>query len=258
MATGVQQVFKRVEKKYCINSLQYEELMQVLREHMKTDQYGEHTICNVYYDNYNNDLIRASIEKPVYKEKFRVRSYGVPCGDDTVFLEIKKKYSGVVYKRRIPFKLCDAKRILDTISSSDKISGNVVSRDTNDSVYPIFDDISNRQIMCEIEYVIKHYGLIPDTYIAYDRIALNGINEPELRVTFDKNIRTRNDKLALEEGDYGELILDEDKYIMEIKTNGAMPCWLAAYLSKMKIYPFSFSKYETAYKNQLLGVNCSD
>lgn len=232
--------------------------MQVLSEHMKTDQYGEHTICNVYYDNVNNDLIRTSIEKPAYKEKFRVRSYGIPYEDDTVFLEIKKKCSGVVYKRRIPLKLRDAKRILDTISRSDKVNGNIVSRDVNDSEYSIFDDISNRQIMYEIEYVIKHYGLIPDTYIAYDRVALYGIDEPELRITFDKNVRTRKNKLALEEGDYGELILEQGKYLMEIKTNGAMPYWLAGYLSKMKIYPFSFSKYGTAYKNQLLGVQSND
>lgn len=253
MAMPVQQVFKRVEKKYLVDSEQYNGLMPVLTEHMKADEYGLHTICNVYYDNLNNDLIRVSIEKPVYKEKFRVRSYGIPSDDDTVFLEIKKKAQGVVYKRRIPFKMRDAREVLKKISESDKMSGIIVGIDVNDSNYPVFDDVSNRQIMHEIEYIIKHYNLVPDTYVAYDRIALFGLEEPDLRITFDKNIRTRKDRLSLSEGDSGEVILEDGKYIMEVKTNGSMPLWLAKKISEMELYPFSFSKIGTAYKKKITG-----
>lgn len=250
MGQAYLQVFKRVEKKYLVSSEQYDELMGVLLMHMKKDNYGEHTICNIYYDNECNELIRTSIDKPVYKEKFRIRSYGVPTIEDTVFFEIKKKSKGVVYKRRVPFKLREAKKVMNAILASENLQGIVCDRQDY--------DISNRQIMREIEYIIKHYELKPDTYIAYDRIALYGIDDPQLRVTFDRNVRTRKHDLSLENGDYGETILDEGYYLMEIKTNGAMPMWLASKLSDMQMYPYSFSKFGTAYKKRLLGGNNDD
>jgi len=258
VALKVQQVFKRVEKKYFINPSQYEELMVVLLEHMSKDQYGRHTICNIYYDNDNNDLIRTSIEKPKYKEKFRIRSYGIPTEDDTVFLEIKKKYNRVVYKRRIPLKLKDAHAVLNKINESESISEHIVEYDYNNTEYPVFDEMSNRQIMHEIEYMIKHYELKPDTYIAYDRVALYGIDEPDLRITFDQNVRGRTQELTLDAGDHGDFVVKDDMYLMEIKTNGAMPLWLANKLSEMRIYPFSFSKYGTIYKKRVLEVLNND
>lgn len=255
MVQAVQQVFKRVEKKYLVDSSQFEELMLVLEEHMSKDMYGLHTICNVYFDTKDFELIRTSIEKPVYKEKFRIRSYGVPSDDDTVFLEIKKKCNGVVYKRRIPFKLSEAKKVLDTVEHGDVLYGNVVGGvDAPESEYSVLNDVDNRQIMHEIEYIIKHYGLVPKSYIAYDRIALFGIDEPELRITFDQNVRTRDDNLQLSAGDYGNRLLDEGLYLMEIKTNGAMPLWLARKLSEMEMFPYSFSKYGNAYKRKVMEV----
>lgn len=255
MVQAVQQVFKRVEKKYLVDSEQYDELMPVLEEHMEHDRYGLHTICNIYFDTVDYELIRTSIEKPRYKEKFRVRSYGVPSDEDTVFLEIKKKCNGVVYKRRIPFKLSEARSVLDTVNHGNALYGNVVGGvDAPDSEYSVLNDVDNRQIMHEIEYIIKHYQLVPRSYIAYDRIALFGVDEPELRITFDQNVRTRDEDLQLSAGDYGKRLLDEGLYLMEIKTNGAMPLWLAHKLSEMKLYPYSFSKYGNAYKRKIMEV----
>jgi len=242
------QVFKRVEKKYMLDKALFDELYPFLLEHMSEDVYGLHTICNVYYDTVDCELIRTSIEKPPYKEKFRIRSYGTPKEDDTVFLEIKKKCKGVVYKRRIPLVYRQALALIDNITEGGKLYGNDISD------YSGLDSFSNIQIMHEIEYIINHYKLIPATYIAYDRIALFGIDNPELRITFDRNVRTRDTDLSLASGDYGELILEEDKYIMEIKTNGAMPMWLVNKLSAINLYPYSFSKYGTAHKRKIMGV----
>lgn len=255
MVQAVQQVFKRVEKKYLVDSERFNELMPVLEEHMAKDQYGLHTICNIYFDTEDYELIRTSNEKPVYKEKFRIRSYGVPSDDSTVFLEIKKKCEGVVYKRRIPFKLKEAREILDTVYNGSVLIGNIVGgADAPDSEYSVLNDTDNRQIMHEIEYIIKHYGLMPRSYIAYDRIALFGVDEPELRITFDQNVRTRDEELQLSAGDYGKCLLDEGLYLMEIKTNGAMPLWLVHKLSDMQMYPYSFSKYGNAYKRKIMEV----
>lgn len=90
----IQSSFRRVEKKFVLTEKEYEILLPVITQHMVSDQYGEYTICNIYYDTDSYELIRKSIEKPVYKEKFRVRSYGVPSDTDMIFAEIKKKYKG--------------------------------------------------------------------------------------------------------------------------------------------------------------------
>jgi len=246
---GVIQIFKRVEKKYLLNEEQYAELNDILLAHMSEDIYGLHTICNVYYDTEDYELIRRSMEKPYYKEKFRIRSYGVPAEDDIIFLEIKKKCNGVVYKRRVPFRYRIAMNILDEIMTGGRLYGN---RFIEHGIG--LEEYENMQILHEIEYVINHYGLSPKSYIAYDRTALFGKEDLGLRITFDRNIRTRFDALTLADGDRGNVILQPGLYLMEIKTNGSMPMWLATTLSAMKIYPYSFSKYSNAYKTNLEGV----
>ena len=246
MPEEVRQIFKRVEKKYLLESEEFIQLRGIMSDYMQKDIYDKYTICNVYYDTEDFELIRTSIEKPVYKEKFRVRSYGVPSDNDLAFLEIKKKYRGVVYKRRIPGSYSVIKQLLQIITDD--------SIECKDDMYrqlELFNGGSNMQIIHEIEYIIKHYRLYPETYIAYDRIAFSGIDDPELRITFDQNIRTRRDNLTLSAGDYGDLLLDEGLYLMEIKSNGAMPIWLVNALSDMHIYPHSFSKYGNDYKRRL-------
>jgi SPX domain protein involved in polyphosphate accumulation len=222
-------IFQRVEKKYYLNNRQYEQLAQALTPFMKMDDYGLHTICNIYYDTENFDLIRTSIEKPVYKEKFRLRSYGTPKENDKIYLEIKKKWKGVVYKRRVSMTLEEANRYL------------------NHGIKPDFDS----QILREIDYFISFYNPQPKVYLAYDRIALYCIHDPEIRITFDKNIRSRNTILDLSKGDFGKDLLDEGSRLMEIKVADAYPLWLADILSELEIYPTSFSKYGNVYKDQI-------
>ena len=105
-------VFERVERKFLLTPSQYEGMMRVLPEYMQADQYGESTILSLYLDTADSLLIRRSLEKPVYKEKLRLRSYGVPGDGDNVFLEVKKKVQGVVYKRRICLPLARAMECL--------------------------------------------------------------------------------------------------------------------------------------------------
>ncbi len=222
-------IFQRVEKKYHLTNKQYEQLVRELTPYMKIDDYGLHTICNIYYDTEHFDLIRTSIEKPVYKEKLRLRSYGIPKENDKVYLEIKKKWKGVVYKRRISMTLEEADRYL------------------NHGIKPGFDN----QILREIDYFISFYKPLPKVYLAYDRVAMYCINDSEIRITFDKNIRSRNAILDLSKGDFGKQLLEEGCRLMEIKVAGAYPLWLADILSGLEIYPKSFSKYGNVYKEQL-------
>ena len=222
----IQTVFERTEKKYILTLSQRRRLLEVISRYIKPDEYGESTVCSLYFDTDDSRLIRHSMEKPVYKEKLRLRSYSTPKRDSNVFLELKKKYNGVVYKRRQTLKYTQA---------MDYIREGVMPNDS--------------QIMREIDWAMQYYpGIAPKMFIAYDRTAFYSKTDHELRITFDRNVRFRTDNLDLAKGHYGERILDANLCIMEIKALCAMPLWLTQALSDLKIFPGSFSKYGTAYE----------
>lgn len=225
-----QSVFKRVEKKYQISQQQRLALTQALAGRVQEDQYGLHTICNLYLDTEDYALIRASIEKPIYKEKLRLRSYGVPGQDSTVYLELKKKFKGVVYKRRLPLTLREANAF---------IHGGVLPRRSS-------------QILNELRYCMELYGHPqPAAFIAYERVALAGVEDPELRITFDSNVRFRTTQLDLSRGAWGVSMVGRDWSLMEVKVNDALPVWFSQLLSRFEIAPSSFSKYGTCYEQYL-------
>ncbi len=223
-----QLTFERVEKKYLLTPAQLDALAPMLHRHMQIDQYGRHTICNVYYDTPDYRLIRTSLQKPVYKEKLRLRSYGVPGPGDTVFVELKKKYRGVVYKRRTALELTAAERWL-----------------AGDGPAP------EGQIAREIEYFQSLYRTGPAVFLAYDRAAMFGRQDPDLRLTLDENIRWRTDALALSAGDRGSPLSVQGLYLMEVKLPGVMPLWLAHGLAQAGAAPVSFSKYGCCYREFL-------
>lgn len=218
--------FKRVEKKYLISLDEKNALLSLISERLIPDPHGKSTICSLYLDTPDYRLIRRSIEAKTYKEKLRLRSYGVPKPDDKVFFEIKKKFKGVVYKRRVKMTLREAASYLQ------------------DGKKP-----EESQIMSEIDYAMKFYGHPdPKMLIAYEREAYFVKDKPNLRLTFDSGVRYREDALFLEKGNDGKTILPEGKFILEVKTDGAMPLWLSHALDRCGIFPASFSKYGTAYK----------
>lgn len=224
-------VFRRYEKKYLISSDKKTELLRLIGNRILPDEYGESTVCNIYFDTPDYRLIRASIEKPVFKEKIRVRSYGIPSKESTVFLEIKRKVNGIVYKRREVLSYNEA---IDCLCRGKRLA-------------------KSSQIINEIEYMKSFYGFLrPVVSLFYDRTAYYGAEDDELRITFDTNIRFRNVELDLSKGDYGKVILDKSQSVMEIKCLGAMPLWLTGLLDELKIYPASFSKYGKSYIDMML------
>ena len=226
--------FERVELKYLLNEVQYHSIIRNLEDIAHIDQYGETTIMNIYYDTDDFRMIRASIEKPVYKEKLRLRTYGVPTAQSNSFVEIKKKYDGIVYKRRIAMPYDEATLFLKGNSEFDP----------------------DTQISREINYLNTSWGgLRPKMMIAYDRVAYVGNDAPDLRITFDRNIRSRTDNLDLKAGDSGKLLLPEGTYLLELKIAGAIPMNLARMFSEMGVYKSSFSKYGTAYTEFIKAQN---
>lgn len=224
--SGFKDTFQRIETKYLLEDFQYKALRERLQGMAEVDEYGETSILNIYYDTPQFSLIKASLEKPVYKEKLRLRSYGIPKDDTRSFIEIKKKYKGIVYKRRIGLDYKDACEYLNDGKELEEKS----------------------QISNEIDYFKAFYkGLRPAMAISYDRIAMAGITDPELRITFDENIRWRVDKLDLKYGNIGEEILKPGQRLMELKIAGAMSIEMAHILSDLKINKVSFSKYGRGY-----------
>ena len=232
-------IFQRREIKFLVDSRQRALLEQAFRGRMVPDPHGESTICNVYYDTPDYRLVRTSLEKPVYKEKLRMRSYGRVNGEEAVFLELKKKYDGVVYKRRISLRQRDAAAYMAGLSPLPEGS----------------------QIGRELDYFRRFYeGLRPAVYLCYDRSAWFSSEDPDFRATFDNNIRWRREDMSLCAPVGGETLLLPSQSLFEVKTADAVPLWLVEALDAGGIRQASFSKYGEAYKAicmERLGVTCA-
>lgn len=180
-----QAVFKRKEIKYLLSSEERNALLPILEAHMEPDAFAHSSISNLYYDTPDFRMVRRSLEKPMYKEKLRLRSYGTPENTSTVFPEIKKKAMGIVYKRRISLPYQEAVSFLSgqQIASTDMCDG------------------TTRQILHELDWMLASYkDLAPRVFLSYERDSYKGISDPSLRLTLDQDILFRTDRLDLREG----------------------------------------------------------
>lgn len=223
-----QSIFKRYEKKYMVTAEQREAIIKEAGNYIKRDPYYFTTVCSIYYDTPSKLLIRNSLDKPEYKEKLRLRSYGVPEDGSKIFLEIKKKYDGIVYKRRISMQYSDIQSFIDG------------------------ERKPNTQIEKELAWTLSYYkDLEPSVFISYDRTSFCGTEDKTFRLTFDTNVTYRETDLSLHSGIWGDNLLEDGLYIMEVKSPYAIPLWLAKALDELDIRPTSFSKYGTVYRNSL-------
>ena len=221
-----QMTFKRYEIKYLITTEQKALLLNEMKPFMDADIHGKSTILSLYLDTPDFLLVRRSLDKPIYKEKLRLRSYGTAQPDTDVFIELKKKYDSVVYKRREAMKLFELENYLKT---------GIMPKDT--------------QIMREIDFAMKRYaGIAPAVLLSYEREAFYDKYDYDFRMTFDENILWRTEAPALNSPVYGTPILESGHVLLEVKTAGAMPLWLVHFFSKYQLASVSFSKYGSAYR----------
>lgn len=222
-----QSVFKRYELKYLLTREQKSKVLEAMAPYMALDEYGHSTIRNIYFDTDSYRLIRHSIEKPAYKEKLRIRSYKKTDHDSTVFVELKKKYNSVVYKRRLS---------LPEEEAIEWVTGGTHCK-------------ANTQIANEIDYFLDYYETLhPAVFLSYEREAYYSLDGSDFRVTFDSNILCRQEDISLAADVWGIPVLEDDKILMEIKCSGGIPLWMTGLLSSQHIYKTSFSKYGTAYQ----------
>lgn len=210
---------------------QYRRMLLHIMPFMAEDRYGQHTIRNIYFDTENYRLIRNSIEKPVYKEKLRLRSYRSADRNTMIFVELKKKYDSIVYKRRVSMAQEQALHWLCQRKAPP----------------------TDGQIEREITYLRDYYQTLqPKVFLSYDRQAYYGKEDPGLRITFDRNILCRTEALFLSEEPGGIPILAPEKILMEIKSTGGMPLWLTHILTAERLFKTSYSKYGSAYERLIL------
>lgn len=230
-----QNIFQRYELKYILTLEQKERLLREMTPYMSMDKFGRDTIRNIYFDTNHYRLIRHSIERPVYKEKLRVRSYRLAKPNTKVYVELKKKYQSIVYKRRISLPEQDA---MDWLCSP-----------MTTSLASLHLNVPDLQIAREIEYFRTYYETLhPAVFLSYEREAFYALDGSDFRVTFDDHVLVRQDNLSLKFDVGGQSILEDGKVLMEIKTSGGIPLWMTRLLTQEKIYKTSFSKYGTAYQ----------
>ena len=224
-------VFQRKETKYLLTTTQFHSFIEELKKQMQIDDYGLHTILSLYFDTADDRFITNSMNKPRYKEKFRVRSYGVPTDSSLVFLEIKKKVNGIVYKRRLPLTYSEYLKWLQTKD---------------------FPSQNHEQIQQEVDWLFRRNpDLSPKTLIIYERMSLFGKTDPNFRVTFDQHIRFRQTSLNLAITGEENLVAPELGVLMEVKALGAYPLWFVELLNAYQLRKGSFSKYAETYKRHL-------
>jgi len=223
-------VFMRYEKKYLLDEGQLQKFLKKVEPYLRVDDYGKTTIMSLYYDTPHYDLIRRSLDQPAFKEKFRVRSYGVPEDKDhPLFLELKKKYKGIVYKRRFSLPYEEAICYL--------ADGSLKGERT--------------QIIQEIDYARSFYQLEPKMMVIVDRTAYCSKHKDGVRMTIDEHIRARENHFDFSYGDSGTEMFEKPKYLIELKVEGAFPMWLTNILTTLEIYPVKFSKYGMFYRKKL-------
>lgn len=226
-----QMVFQRYELKYVMTRRQQEAILAAMEPYMVPDEYSHSSIRNLYLDTPDFRLIRRSLERPVYKEKLRIRSYGPAGMEDPVYVELKKKYRSVVYKRRLS---------LPQLAALDCVDG--------------FQLWPNTQIGRELAYTMEFYrSLAPMVFLSYERDSYRGMEDEQFRVTFDSEIRYRRQMLTLDTDTRGTAILPADRVLMEVKAAGSLPLWMVHILSELRLFKTSFSKYGAAYQSMILA-----
>lgn len=232
-----QNVFERYELKYFLTASQKRSLLEEMDGRMCLDRYGRTTIRNIYYDTDSFRLIRDSLDHPVYKEKLRIRSYQRAVSEDMVFVEIKKKFEDVTYKRRVAMTKASAE---DWINKG--------------NVFPF-----RSQITSEIDYFLKFYeGIKAKAFLSYEREAYSDGRNEEFRLTLDENILARDTDLDLGSDIWGTSLLPSGITLMEVKIQGAMPVWMARFLSRNSLSKVTFSKYGTYYKDCLRACQITE
>jgi predicted DNA-binding WGR domain protein len=229
----VLEIFTRREQKYLITRAQYEMLVEQMSPYMRYDKFGnegKYTVTSLYFENQQHAIYFETKNKLRFRQKLRLRIYDDTDINGLAFFEVKQKHKNVVNKRRTAIPLMDAYSYIN--KPSDDLERNYAA--------------SNYQILKEIHHFRKLYQLEPEMVVSYDRHAFHCITDPDLRVTFDLNLRCRNEDLNIEYGAYGDNFIDPNLVVLEVKVTDSVPLWLVRILQDLECEQRSASKFCTS------------
>lgn len=230
MSKPLQTQFKRIETKFIITQELFDQLQEQFAPYMEADAYAYSSITNIYFDNPDFQMIQDATNKLNGREKIRMRTYASqPDAQSEAFLEIKKKENEVGYKYRVT---STAEKVLNFVQTGQ-----------------MDEPLADQNVSREMNILLERYGQIqPKMHIAYSRYSMKGINDDQIRITFDSNLRFRHQDVHLGTSALDQSLVEAGEMIMEIKVPGDYPDWLAEILDGHGLVNQSFSKYGVAYK----------
>lgn len=227
------EIFRRKEQKYLITLDQYTELVCELLPYMRPDKFGvngKYRVTSLYFESPDHKIYYETKNKLKYRQKLRLRVYDDADMNSPAFFEVKQKHKKVVNKRRTVLPLREAYRYLENLGTK-----------------PLKEyETSNHQVLREIDYFRTFYQLEPEMVVSYDRHAMHCIDDSDLRITFDYNLRCRNSDLRVENGPYGDNFIDTNLIVLEVKVNDSVPLWLTRILQRIDCEQRSASKFCTS------------
>jgi hypothetical protein len=230
------QLFTRYELKYLITFDTYRTLADTLIPYMQYDPFGDkqgrYSIFSLYFDSPDRKIYYETMNRAAFRQKLRLRIYNSASIDDSAYFEVKQKFKNVVNKRRTAIQLSDAYRFIEKRAD--------VSDLENYSA-------SNKQVLKEIRSFRDVYRLAPAVIVGYDRQAFHGIDDTDLRITFDYHLTCRNDNYRLENGMHnGAYFVPPNLVVLEVKVKHSVPLWLTKLLSEFRCPLRSVSKFCTS------------
>lgn len=226
----VKEFFYRRELKYLISHTTYEALLEALTPYMKADSFGtdgKYAISSLYFDTPHHSIYWETANQLPIRQKLRLRTYERSEPGGAAFFEIKQKVNNWVHKRRTMLTLAEGYRFVDLWSHSE----------------PQQIASSNEQVAREIWQFQHQYQLKPKVIVRYERHALECLNDPELRITFDRQLTCRSDSLLLEADEAEKHFVNPDFVIMEVKAGRSIPLWLSRMLADFGCQRSALSKY---------------
>ena len=274
------EVFKRKEVKYVLDERQCSYIQEAIGRlgGMAPDAYGASRITSLYLDTEDRLLVRRSLDKPLYKEKLRLRWYGNLDETSVVFIELKKKYKGVVYKRRVGCSLAAVQAYLSGMAyeeactrfplADQELAANSLSKVSLQNIREIDQAVQRYCPLYQSMLIATErtaYAPVPKEECSAETdqgafVTQDGGNnrssasvqiDSDVRITFDKRLAYRDLLGASQHANSGAHVgiplLPPDQAIMEVKVSGVFPLWLSHALAECNAYPNSFSKYGEAY-----------
>ena len=216
----------RHELKYYITLGEYELLQRKLSLTMERDSFakkngGEYFIRSLYFDDRDDSAFREKLSGIDERDKFRIRIYDMR--DDVIKLECKHKSNGYIKKQSIGL----SRREYEKLMSGDRLF--LLNRP---------EPFARRMYLEFAQRALK-----PAVIVDYTREAFVFPME-DVRVTFDKNVRTGLRSVDMfNAGIPTYPVIDDYGMVLEIKFNRFLPTYIRSLLQLEASQRSAISKY---------------